>query len=163
MLQCVGCSMLQCVAVCCSVTGVHKTGCTSVHHDTHRTQHTHYSHVLQCVAVCCSVKTLRHECHACAQVALMSVVSAQEQCVCCSVLQCVAVCCSVLQCVAVCCRVLQCVAVCCSVKRQWHECHSCAQVAQECHERIKSSACCVSRACRSSHATRNTHAALVLS
>jgi len=29
-------------------------------------------------------------------------------CVCCSVLQCVAVCCSVLQCVAVCCSVLQC-------------------------------------------------------
>jgi len=35
--------------------------------------------------------------------------------VCCSVLQCVAVCCSVFQCVALCCFVLQCVAVCCSV------------------------------------------------
>ena len=86
------CSVLQSVAVCCSVClylelcldldlnglTVHSGGlCCSV---------------LQCVAVCCSVL----QCVA----------------VCCSVLQCVAVCCSVLQCVAVYCSVLQCVAVC---------------------------------------------------
>ena len=37
--------------------------------------------------------------------------------VCCNALQCVAMCFGVLQCVAVCCSVLQCVALCCSVLR----------------------------------------------
>jgi len=65
-------SVLQCVAVHCSVwqlfqsTALDSTQCGT----------------WQCVAVCCSVL----QCVA----------------VCCSVLQCVAVCCSVLQCVAVC-------------------------------------------------------------
>ena len=40
-----------------------------------------------------------------------------------SVLQCVAVCCSVLQCVAVCCSVLQCVAVCCSMLQRVAVCY----------------------------------------
>jgi len=75
----VGCSELQCVAVCCRVVArreqdgllslcatVAKVCCS----------------VLQCVAVCCSVL--------------------QYVAVCCIVLQYVAVCCSVLQCVAVC-------------------------------------------------------------
>jgi len=89
----VTCSVLQYVAVCCSVR---KWCC---------------QRRLRCVAECCSVLQR-------AQVALST-----SPAVCCSVLQCVAVCCSVrrwrcqhhLQCVAVCCSVLQCVAVCCSV------------------------------------------------
>ena len=92
-------SVLQCVAVCCSICGIKQCpSCLAVWQWC----------ILQCVAVCCSVL----QCVA----------------VCCSVLQCgavwycntrlisrIAVCCSVLQCVAVCCSVLQCVAVCCSV------------------------------------------------
>ena len=83
----VRCSVLQCLAVCCSVDtcrlflpGSRAAECCSV---------------LQCLAVCCSVL--------------------QSVAVCCRVLQSVAECCRVLQCVAVCCSVLQCVAVCCSV------------------------------------------------
>ena len=65
----VRCSVLHCVAVCCSV------GVTIVQ-------------VLQCVAMCCSVL----QCVAVCCIVLQCVA------VCCSVLQCVAVCCSVLQC-----------------------------------------------------------------
>jgi len=120
------CSVLQCVAVCCSVP-LSVSFCIVFHatKDAHHTLsfcsvflgllsvflHVLRVCVLQCVAVCCSVL----------------------QCVaaCCSVLQCVAVRCSlflgllsvflqvlrvcVLQCVAMCCSVLQCVAACCSV------------------------------------------------
>jgi len=127
------CSMLLCVAVCCSTTQyrVSVTDCSS----------SWGLEVLQCIAVCCSVLQ-------CADVFCSSL-----QCiaVCCSVLQCVAVCCSVLQCVpisfvggkshhsvvycnvlqhcvaeccivlqcvaALCCRVLHCVVVCCSVSQ----------------------------------------------
>ena len=83
------CSVLQCVAVCCS-------SCASCTPASPPSDLVHYlcnsCSVLQCVAVWCSVL----------------------QCVAvrCSALQCVAVHCSVLQCVAVCCSVLQCVAVC---------------------------------------------------
>jgi len=73
------CSVVQCVAVCCSSGGVTRRveltrGCCSV---------------LQWAAVCCSVL----QCVACCSVL---------QCIAvyCSALQCVAVCCSVLQCVA---------------------------------------------------------------
>jgi len=68
------CSVLQCVAVCCSVSS--RFRCSA----------------LQCVAVCCP----RCGC-------LTSNYFQVNECVavCCSVLQCVAVCCSVLQCVAV--------------------------------------------------------------
>jgi len=101
----VRCSVLQCVAVCCSAfyasAWIHqiRIQCWPIEGYI-MTGPRHVSvccSVLQCVAVCCSVL----QCGA----------------VCCSVLQCVAVCCSVavLQCVAVCCSVLQCVAVCCSV------------------------------------------------
>jgi len=74
-LDCLSCSALQCVAVCCSALqyiAEHTTSrlfelqCVAV-----------YCSVLQCVAVCCSV----WQCVA----------------VCCSVLQCVAVRCSILQ------------------------------------------------------------------
>jgi len=113
LLQCVAmwCSVLQYGAVCCSV-------CCSV---------------LQCVAVCCNIfdksesaRQVRH-----GSWLWCSVVQCVLQCV----LPCVAVCCSVLQrvatyltnlqvpgrcdtvhdCVAVWCRVLPCVAVCCCV------------------------------------------------
>jgi len=88
--SCVAESVLQCVAVCCSVLQ-----CVA-------------DSVLQCVAVCCGV--LR-----CVAVCCSVLSSAADSCVAEGVLRCVAVCFSVLQCVAVCCSVLQCVAVCCSV------------------------------------------------
>jgi len=79
-------SMLQCVAVCCSV--------------------------LQCVAVCCSVPC---SCISSGIVYMCMYIHpfSMLQCVAlyCRVMQCVAVHCSVLQCVAVYCSVLQCVAV----------------------------------------------------
>jgi len=81
------CSVLQCVAVCCSVP-LCLLQCFCLFLNTRCS-------VLQCVLVCFSV--------------LLCVA------VCCSVLLCAAVCCCVLQCVAVCCNVLLCVAVCCSV------------------------------------------------
>ena len=84
--------MLQCVAVCCSVSQCVQCVVTTFV----ATDSADVVTTLQvCVALCCS--------------ALLCVA------VCCNVLQCVALCCSVLQCVAVCCSVLQCVAVCCSV------------------------------------------------
>ena len=83
------CSVLQCVAVCCSVVQ-----CS----------------VVQCVAVCCNVlKLLR-----CSLLQSFAEFRSMLQCVGQCVGQCVAVCCSVLQCVAVCCSVLQCGAVQCS-------------------------------------------------
>jgi len=83
------CSVLQCVAVCCSVLQwppLQNVSCPPLY-------------ILQCIAVCCSVL--------------------QYVAVCCSVLHCMCrvlhyTFCSALQCVAVCCSMLQCVAVCCS-------------------------------------------------
>ena len=72
------CSVLQCVAVCCSYLTI-KAEVSHAFGFCH-------GYVLQCVAVCCSV--------------LQCVVA------CCSVLQRVAVCCNVLQCVVACCNVL---------------------------------------------------------
>ena len=115
------CSVLQCVAVRCSVLQ------TYIH-----TWHL----VLQSVAVCSSVL----QCVQC--VADVHTHSASCVAVCCSVLQCVAVCCSVLHCVAdihthsvscvaVCCSVLQCVAVCCSVLQTYiHTRHPVLRVLQ---------------------------------
>ena len=73
-LQCVAvvavcCSVLRCVAVCCSVLGIESHGYTILEAGNGMLR------LLQCVAVCCCVL----QCVA----------------VCCSVLQCVAVCCSV--------------------------------------------------------------------
>jgi len=88
------CSVLQCIAVYCSVS-------------------TYVSDT--CVAVCCSVLQ-------CVAVCLHTSATPVLQCVAvyCIVLLCVAACCSVLTyvsdtCVAVCCSVLQCVALCCGV------------------------------------------------
>jgi len=80
------CSVLQCIAVCCSLS-----------FDLQRNEYAALPSsvccsVFQCVAVCCSV--------------LHYVV------VCCSTLPYVAGCCIMLQCVAVCCIMLQCVTVC---------------------------------------------------
>jgi len=80
------CSVLQCVAVCCSMF----QGGNAVEEFV-----AVYCSVLQCVAVYGSVS----QCVA---------VWKCSRGVCCSVLQCVAVCCSVLQCVAVCCSELPC-------------------------------------------------------
>ena len=86
-------SVLQCVAVCCSVC--HHTACISLSVSRKR------------VAVCCSV----FQC--CSVLHLLQCLSSYRMylplCVlkaCCSMLQCVSVCCSVLQCVAVCCSAL---------------------------------------------------------
>jgi len=93
------CSVLQCVAVCCSVLQYKsKTQCCNVRR---------YAAL---VAAWCSVMQ-------------RDAVVLQCDAVCCSVFQCVAVCCSVLQCVVVCCSVLKCVEVCCSVF-QWLQCKS---------------------------------------
>jgi len=144
------CSVLQCVAVCCSVlqwkSRTKCAVCCSV---------LQWKSQTKC-AVCCSVLLfvpVRHiyiHIRVCVAVCVLQCVA-----VCYSVLQCVAVCCSetyiypyihahihtlvhiekmsrecskisdemrsVLQRVAVCCSVLQCVAVCCSVL-QWHIC-----------------------------------------
>jgi len=100
------CSVLQCVAECCTGLCAHRT-CVRIRHIQRQIAtfgHTfvisdvlHYLAALQCDVVCCSVL--------------------QRVAACCSVLQRVAVCCSVLQRVAVCCSVLQCVAV--SHKHRW--------------------------------------------
>jgi len=66
-------TVLQCVAVCCSVLECGGVCCS----------------VLQCVAVCCSVSLRK---------TLYTPWKTLYNTVCCSVLQCVAVCCSVLQC-----------------------------------------------------------------
>jgi len=79
------CSVLQRVAVCCSVM----LRGFAERHD--RRLLTVCCSAPQCVAVCCRVLQ------------------------CGPVLQCAAMCCSVLQCAAVCCSVLQCAAVCCIV------------------------------------------------
>ena len=126
------CSVLQCVAGCCS--GLHcdfvayvevvgqqdcvvlcGAGCCSV---------------LQCVVVCCVVFVVRRSMLQCIAaccnvlwrgvergnvISLLKMKGRGSWSVCCSMLQCAAVCWTVLQCVAVCCSVLQCVAVCCSV------------------------------------------------
>jgi len=127
-------SVLQCVAMCCSVLPTH----TCVPHLRNKVLHliTNYSfNIHQCVAVCSSVLQCFPVCCSVLQcVALAYVCSTSSKqspsppqklhlpytSVCCSVLQCVAVCCTnytfhIHQCIAVCCSVLQCVAVCCSV------------------------------------------------
>ena len=85
------CSVLQCVAVCCSVSQ-----CVA---DQPHVRRSLFACVLQCVAECCSVS----QCVAVCRSVLQSVAES------CSVSQCIAECCSVSQCVAVCCSVLQCV------------------------------------------------------
>ena len=78
------CSVLQCIAVCCSCSV-----CCSVLQcikPPKLSEVAVYCSVLQCVAVCCSVLNFQNS----------------------QKLDCVAVCCSVLQCVAVCCSVLPC-------------------------------------------------------
>jgi len=115
-------SVLQCVAVCCSVSHRTQSGvfrvCCSVKQCV-----AVWSRVLQSVAVCCSL--LQSVAVCCIELNGLSprvqsqmislCISNVSPKVCCSVLQCFAVFCSVLQCVAVCCSVSQCVAVCHSV------------------------------------------------
>jgi len=79
-LQCVAGSVLQYVAVCCSMMRK-STGLAG------------RPFVLQCVAVCCCV------------LHFVAVCCRQRVAVCCSILHCVAMCCR--QCVAACCSMLQ--------------------------------------------------------
>jgi hypothetical protein len=92
------CSVVQCVAVCCSVLHVAQCiyECVAA-----------WCSVLQCVAVCWSVLHVARCIHECVAV-WCSVV----QCVACSTMH-LWMRCSVMQWVALCCIVLQCVAVCC--------------------------------------------------
>jgi len=95
---CSGCSVLQCVAVCCSV--LQRVAVIAV-----------WCSMLQCVAVCCRVSQLEFsEASSCNERALLSESSELLKCVivCGSALQCVAAWCVVLQYAAVCCSVLQC-------------------------------------------------------
>jgi len=129
------CSVLQCVAVCCSVEE-HDSCVTSLSQCV-----AVCCRVLQCVVVCCRDILARNktpfepflsrvlDCIKRVIFAFstsknsfsrISVFRLQHSCR--RDAQCVAVCCSVLQCVAVCCSVLQCVAVCCSVLRLQHSC-----------------------------------------
>ena len=122
--------MLQCVAVCCSVSYMCSIFCMrpdkvlSVRIDgVFKTQLRKSvavcCSVLQCVAVCCSVLPSVAACCSVSymfgtfcmrpdkvlSVRIVGIVRMQAHksvAVCCSVLQCVAVCCSVLKCVAVC-------------------------------------------------------------
>ena len=105
------CSVLQYVAVCCSMLqcAAHVRGCCS------RCAAVCYAYcsVLQHTAACCIVSHCVAGCCRMLQCAdsnkkLNSVGCQGHVAACCSVLQCVAVC-------EVCCSVLQCVAVCCSV------------------------------------------------
>jgi len=115
-LQCVAVrnSVLQYVAVCCSVSssdtndGIGTPMCVM--------NRVKCCSVLQCVAVCCSVLQCVAVCCSvlqCVAVCCSASVMNRVKCVvvCCIMLQCAAVCCSVLQCVAVCCSASQCVAV----------------------------------------------------
>ena len=85
-------TLLQCVAVCCSVLQCGVVCCSAV----------------QCVAVCQSQRNMQPSLPqplvGCSVLALRAGDA--------TLLHCVAVCCSVLQCVVVCCSALQCVAVC---------------------------------------------------
>ena len=89
-LQCVCCSVLQCVelcrvAVCCSMLQCVALCCS----------------VLLCVAVCCSVLQGVAVCSSllqCGAECCSASPSITRAHVCCRVLQCIAVCCSVLQC-----------------------------------------------------------------
>ena len=123
------CSVLQCVAVCCTVLYARlerQTGadCTVVTPATPSLWFIVCCSVLHSI-VCAYRETIKRWllcCHTRLPLMYYCVV------MCCNVLQCVAVCCSVLQCVAVCCRAWRCrvlspfpyvylsyVAVCCSV------------------------------------------------
>jgi len=106
------CSVLQCVAVFCSVLRyVAACQCVAVCHPGSE-YHSLVQLEIRYVAVCCGVlKYVEVCCSVSTRVAVPFVGATWHQ-VCCSVLQYVAVRCSVLQCVAVCCSTLQCVAVC---------------------------------------------------
>jgi len=127
------CSVLQCVAVCCSFA---VTRWTLIYFERAVRGVVVFCSMLQCVLQCVAVCCSELQCFAvfCSvlQVSKYEVnVEIQTACVavCCSVLQCVAVCCSVLQCVAVlqyfavcggvtvCCSVSRCVAVRCSMSQ----------------------------------------------
>jgi len=118
-----GTSVLQCIAVCCSVWQCVAVRCSVIAASLCLWPHAH------------SILIHRYECAEVCDAVLQCVTECAEVCdaVCCSALQCVAVCCSVLQCVAVaactfhrkhpirihrytcikvCCSALQCVAVC---------------------------------------------------
>jgi len=157
-LMCMGCSVLQCVAVCCSVLL-----CVAGR------RVTSHIHICVCVAVCCSLLQCVAECCFVLQEdesrrIYLYVYVLQCVAVCCSVLQCVAECCFVLQedelhriylyvyvlqCFAVLCSVLQCVAVCCLVSlcvagRQvtLHIFQDVLQCVAVCYSAVKSVAVC---------------------
>ena len=120
LLSCSTCSVLQSVAVCCSVlqgdASLSCSACTrACQFIRMMLDHTCSKRGVWCVAVCCIL--LQYVAHACQFIRLSLENTCSKQglrcaAVCHGVLQCFAVCCSVLQCVAVCCSVLQFIAVC---------------------------------------------------
>jgi len=124
------CSVLQCVAVCCSIsyiwpymyTSQERMLATAASYFTRRCDPTYikpsivsvvqsvavYCSVLQCVAVCCSVSpSVKVRCSVLQSVAVRRCNPAYNMPSSVSVLQRVATCCGVLQCIAVCCGMLQ--------------------------------------------------------
>jgi len=130
------CSVLRCIAVCCSVSQCNEvcymrkcdvlqlTNSTTCSNTSQAEYWRQCDCMLHCDAVCDSVLQCAAACHIMVhrdsptpkfartrhrQDAGANAIAYR------SMMRCVAVGCSVLQCVAVCCSVLQCVAVCCSV------------------------------------------------
>jgi len=123
------CSVLQCVAACCSFVVGFRFDCVAVWRNVLQTAgvdgkylvvlNCAYCSVLQCCASLATALPRLPLLGRWRQPFFVAVCCSALQCmtVCCSVLQCATLCCSVLQyfavqCVAVCCSVLQCVAVC---------------------------------------------------
>jgi len=103
------CSVLQCIAACCSVLRM----CCSMLQCVRSEKVSRILCVLQCIAACCSVLCMCCRMLQCADYTGLR----QGVVVCCSVLQCVAVCCV---CIPVCCSVLRYVAMCCGMNIVGH-------------------------------------------
>ena len=119
------CSVLQCVAVHCSIAACCSRCCVYLppvgreykplvyqikHCDVWSSS---CRSVLQRVAAYCSI--FQRVAVRCSMLQCLTLRCSELSSSCRSVLQRVAACCSMSQCVAVCCRLLQCVVVCCSV------------------------------------------------
>ena len=140
-VQCVCCSMLQCVAMCCNVLQCFAAQSVAMARKLFRAgvfvrisaptvAHAGTMCMLQRAAMCCSVlqccKVLQSAAVRCSMLQSVAVakrcsvsvslcVLLRRECGACRYNVYVAVCCNVLQCVAVLCSVLQCSAACCSM------------------------------------------------
>jgi len=129
-----GTSVLQCVAVCCSVLP-----CVAVaSQPAPLAISTPFSFtgtsVLQCIAVCCSALQFVAVC--CSVIAASPCLWPQAHPILIHRYECAEMFVAVLQCVTVCCSVLQCVAVCCSVL-QWHRSLRLSPQAPHSHSQVR--------------------------